>query len=1415
MWLSSSYLELTPSVEGADLYLDGPMTDITFHYNASTATTTAIGYVNGQITTLGNGSTWMVADLNSGTCQSGLSGSSPMIRMSYQIGDVHYFDACGGGDVELWAHNTSNGTLWAVTDINTAGHSYVGGGLDVLVGDTLFFSAYDGSDYHLWAHDTSNHSTWKVIESNSNSAVGAGQGADLLLIHGDVFYFAGDLGNGMELLAYNTSNGSVWEVVDIASGSAGSYLESIHKWEHRTGPTLKSPILNDEVFFFYAGTSYSNRELWAYNISNSTAWEAYAINTQVYYSGNVQYIAHTEDVIYISGECTTNCNPTSVGNELWAYNATNQSGWLVADIATQTHTTWAHSHPGEYMPDGHEPLMIEDTFYFDAYVQGYGRELWAHNTSNGTTWQVANLRYSGTGDSNPGYYTNGFTHEGRLYFDADDGVKGRELWVYDPSNASTWRLTDINPNSGSSIRGFIGIFGDIFYFDADDGTHGRELWAYDPSNESSWLVEDINTVYNYPSLTQPSFPADGKLIHNTIYFRATDQSNDYELFAYQPAEITSSGSSGTCSISPSLPTGLSIDSSTCTISGTPTVETSNTTYTVTAVISNVTYQGSVWLSTSTFGTITSAVEGAALNLGEAMTPITLNYTVNANASSGSSGGSGSGSGSGSSTSSTSSFVYANDKLSNGDRHTCAILDNGDVKCWGWDQYGQVGDGGPTWTSSNPTNTDAPSSTAIDLGTGRTAVALSSGTQHTCAILDNGDLKCWGRDAGGQLGDGGPVWTVSNPTDINAPSATPIDLGTDRTAVAMATGAAHTCAILDNTDLKCWGRDSEGQLGDGGSNTNTNTPSTTAIDLGTGRTAVAVESRGYHTCAILDNGDVKCWGSDEYGQLGDGGPLWYSSSPTDVNAPSTTAIDLGAGRTAIAIALGNYHTCAILDNGEVKCWGWDYNGQLGDGGSNTNLNAPPTTAINLGTGRTAVAVSAGDFHTCAILDNGDLKCWGSNSQGQLGMGNNVDLNAPSSTAIDLGPGRTAVAIDLGTFHTCAILDNSDLKCWGLDAQGQLGDGAGNSNQGSPVSVAGTNSWDTTTTVTTWETHPALPAGMSISGGTISGTPSVYAKNQTYTIYANQSGYSTTHELYFSVDTNNPHTVVENQTIDPIGFHPPFNNGSTTWTVSPALPSGLSIDSTTGEITGSVNGTLTNTTYTVTASHAYGPAANMSGSVTYPSGNSGQARGGSLAIDSNGFVHVAYCYSPDGSLFSAHKLGYMTDASGSWVATEVDSVCKHSAIPQIALDSNGAAHISYTKPGNTDPVMYATNVNGTWDTSTLVSDLDASFLKSLSLWIPTMPFTWRTVSTMGQLGRCTISRTPVGHGSQRPSLQWAVNPRVPNTTWSWIPTVMSMWPITRQSTRVPMGCSLLPMPAVRGPFPVHQLRPLSTEMVRTRS
>ena len=133
--------------------------------------------------------------------------------------------------------------------------------------------------------------------------------------------------------------------------------------------------------------------------------------------------------------------------------------------------------------------------------------------------------------------------------------------------------------------------------------------------------------------------------------------------------------------------------------------------------------------------------------------------------------------------------------------------------------------------------------------------------------------------------------------------------------------------------------------------------------------------------------------------------------------SNDVLETGGSGSSFAYAnnklsTGAYHTCAILDNGDLKCWGRDYYGQLGDGGSNTDTNTPSSTAINLGTGRTAVAVSAYS-HTCAILDNGDLKCWGADTYGQLGDGgSNTDLAFPSSTAIDLGTGRTAVAVDTG-------------------------------------------------------------------------------------------------------------------------------------------------------------------------------------------------------------------------------------------------------------------------------------------------------------------------------------------------------------------------------------------------------------------
>jgi len=376
-------------------------------------------------------------------------------------------------------------------------------------------------------------------------------------------------------------------------------------------------------------------------------------------------------------------------------------------------------------------------------------------------------------------------------------------------------------------------------------------------------------------------------------------------------------------------------------------------------------------------------------------------------------------------------IYTNTTLSSGYGYICAILDNGSVSCWGQNSYGQLGDGTGGDGTNYHRNTPAQTSS---LGTNRTAVAISSGSAHTCAILDDGTVSCWGWNYFGQLGDGtaGDVDTYKQ----NTPSQTS-SLGANRTAVAISSGSQHTCAILDDGTVSCWGSNSAGSLGDG-TDTDRYAPTQTS-SLGTGRTAVAISSGPYHTCAILDDGTVSCWGYNSAGGLGDG-------TYTDRYAPTQT-LSLGTGRTAVAISSGTVHTCAILDDGTVSCWGGNGNGQLGDGtgGDHTDTynRYTPTQTSSLGTGRTAVAISSGYVHTCAVLDNGSVSCWGQNSAGQLGDGTGVYgtqliRNTPTQTS-SLGTGRTAVAISSRNYHTCTILDDGTVSCWGNNDKGQLGDG----------------------------------------------------------------------------------------------------------------------------------------------------------------------------------------------------------------------------------------------------------------------------------------------------------------------------------------------------------------------------------------
>jgi len=425
-------------------------------------------------------------------------------------------------------------------------------------------------------------------------------------------------------------------------------------------------------------------------------------------------------------------------------------------------------------------------------------------------------------------------------------------------------------------------------------------------------------------------------------------------------------------------------------------------------------------------------------------------------------------------------------ISTGGEHTCALLTTGGIKCWGRNGNGQLGNG-----------TSDGSTTPVDV-TGLTSgvTAISAGGGHTCALLTTGGIKCWGRNGNGQLGNG---------TRID--STTPVNVsGLTSGVTSIASGDNHSCALLTTGGIKCWGYNGYGKLGNGtGVTTSGNLYSTTPVDV-TGLTSgvTAISTGGEHTCALLTTGGIKCWGRNQYQQLGNG-VSGFSVSPVDVTVTS--------GVTAISTGL--YHTCAVLTTGGIKCWGWNAYGQLGDGAndSNTPINVTGltsgVTAISTGgldtcallttggvkcwgyndyygqlgngtittpvdvTGLTSgvTAISTGGSHTCALLTTGGIKCWGNNFSGQLGNGTTTASNTPINVT---GLTSGVTAISTGWDHTCALLTTGGITCWGNNAYGQLGDGTVASST-TPVDVTGLTSGVTAISTGTSHTCALLTTG----------------------------------------------------------------------------------------------------------------------------------------------------------------------------------------------------------------------------------------------------------------------------------------------------------------------------------------------------
>ena len=386
------------------------------------------------------------------------------------------------------------------------------------------------------------------------------------------------------------------------------------------------------------------------------------------------------------------------------------------------------------------------------------------------------------------------------------------------------------------------------------------------------------------------------------------------------------------------------------------------------------------------------------------------------------------------------------QLDAGGSHTCAIVD-GRVYCWGLGFSGQLGYGN---TANVGDDEAAGASGAVDLGAGRTATAISAGDFHTCALLDDGSVRCWGFGANGRLGYGN-TQTIGD--DETPASAGAVNLGGQATAISA--GGSHTCAVLVGGSVRCWGFGPDGRLGYATEDPTTfisqtvgddEAPASVApVDLGGPATAISVG--GEHTCAVLVGGSVRCWGDQGGFAGGDGGDgrLGYANGEFvgDNETPASVG-PVNVGGTVTAISAGDWHTCAVLTGGSVRCWGLGrpggrigYPANLGRGVGDDEVPAS-VGPVDLGAGRTATAISAGN-HSCARLDNGTLRCWGPGGAGRLGYGNTEDVGDNESPG-SVGPvnvGGTVAAVSAGGTHTCARLDDASLRCWGEGTYGRLG------------------------------------------------------------------------------------------------------------------------------------------------------------------------------------------------------------------------------------------------------------------------------------------------------------------------------------------------------------------------------------------
>ena len=368
------------------------------------------------------------------------------------------------------------------------------------------------------------------------------------------------------------------------------------------------------------------------------------------------------------------------------------------------------------------------------------------------------------------------------------------------------------------------------------------------------------------------------------------------------------------------------------------------------------------------------------------------------------------------------------QISLGYYHSVALTSEGRIFTWGYNYYGQLGDG-TTTDRSIPTEITSQ----FNLWPGETITQVSLGSGHSSAITTSGRIFAWGRNDFGQLGDG-TTTNKSVPTEITCQ----FSLLPEETIVQVSFGHSHSSAITSNGRIFTWGKNYYGQLGDGTTiDKSTPTEITSQFSLLKDETIFQVSLSYYHSSAITSNGRIFTWGSNSFGQLGDGTTI-DKSVPTEI----TQQFPLSEKETLTQVSLGDYHSSAITSEGRIFAWGYNSSGQLGDG-TTTNKSTPTeiTSQFGLLLEETIAQVSLGVVHSSAITSSGRVFTWGDNGYGQLGDGTIIDKSIPTeiTSQFSLLPEETIIKVFLGGNHSSAITGSGRILTWGRNEFGQLGDG----------------------------------------------------------------------------------------------------------------------------------------------------------------------------------------------------------------------------------------------------------------------------------------------------------------------------------------------------------------------------------------